>query len=51
MNLIALYLAEFNQTYRLTPGDRRRTRQTVRDFLATLAAILLLGFLLYAWQA
>ena len=51
MKLLGLYLQEFNQTYRLTQDDRRRTRQTVKDFLATLAAILLLAFVLYAWQA
>jgi hypothetical protein len=51
MNLIALYLQEFNREYRLTSTDRRQTRHILRDFLATTAAIILLGFLLYAWQA
>lgn len=51
MHLLSLYLQEFNREYWLTPADRQRTRKTVADFLATLAAILLLGILLYAWQA
>ena len=51
MNLIALYLRDFNRKYRRTPADRRRFRQTVEDFLATLTAIFLLALLLYAWRA
>jgi len=50
MNLIALYLKEFNQTYRLTPALRRQTRQTVADFLVTLAIMALLGCVLYVWE-
>jgi hypothetical protein len=50
MNLLGLYLQEFNRNYLQTRADRRRTRQTITDFLATLAAILLLAFWLYAWQ-
>ena len=50
MNLIALYLRDFNREYLSTPADRRLTRRTVADFLATLAIILLLGLVLYAWQ-
>jgi hypothetical protein len=50
MKLLALYLKEFNREYLNTRADRRRTRQTITNFLATLAAILLLAFLLYAWQ-
>ena len=51
MNLIALYLAEFNRGYLSTPADRRRTRRTVLGFLVILAVIILSAFLLYAWQA
>jgi hypothetical protein len=50
MNLIALYLRDFNRKYLRTPADRRLTRQTVTDFLATLGAILLLAFVLYALE-
>ena len=50
MNLIALYLRDFNREYLCTPADRRRTRQTVNDFLATLACIFLLAATLYLWQ-
>ena len=51
MNLIALYLRDFNREYLSTPADRRHTWRTVKDFLATLAAILLLALALYIWQA
>jgi hypothetical protein len=50
MNLIALYFRDFNREYLNTPADRRLTRRTVVEFLATLAAILLLAFVLYIWQ-
>jgi hypothetical protein len=49
MNLLALYLQEFNREYLSTRADRQRTRQTITNFLATLAAIIILGFLIYAY--
>lgn len=51
MNPIARYLRDFNQDYLSTLADRRRTRQTMEDFLATLVAIVLLAIILYVWQA
>ncbi len=50
MKLLGVYLQEFNREYLQTRADRRRTRQTITDFLVTLSAILLLAFWLYAWQ-
>jgi len=47
MNLIVLYLRDFNREYLSTPADRRRTRQTVQDFLATLAVIFLVALAFY----
>ena len=51
MKLLGLYLQEFNREYWSGLADRRRTRQTITDFLATITIILLLGLALYAWQA
>ena len=50
MNLIALYLRDFNRAYLSTGPDRRRTWQTIKDYLATLACILLVAVALYLWQ-
>jgi len=49
-SILALYLRDFNREYLSTPADRRRTRQTILDYLAALACILLAAAALYLWQ-
>jgi hypothetical protein len=50
MRLLTLYLRYFNREYLHTPADRQHTWRTLSDFLGTLAAILLLAWLLSACQ-
>ena len=44
--LLGLYLKEFNREYLSTPADRRRLREDLVGFAATLALIIATAFVL-----
>jgi hypothetical protein len=48
MNLLGLYLREFNREYLSTPADRRQVWENVLNFLLTVTLIVNIAVILWA---